>query len=112
MDAVKDAYKIAVPRVFFERGGEAKASKTMGPNIPTWAQVNAAKDSLSSVDKIIGMRLRWLPTSRLKWNLSAPLGSKEAHSPSPLRPKLTPSSSKNGRNLKKVRRLWMVRCGE
>lgn len=95
-DAIINAYKAAIGHVF-ERG--ERPSATRGPNIPTWTQLNGAKESLDSDKKIARCyaRLRKKPCGPAKWNLSAPYGSKEAHLPPPpasLPPPMTPQKKR------------------
>lgn len=48
-DTIMKAYKAAIGHVF-ERG--ERASATRGPFIPTWTQLNGAKDNLDTDEKI------------------------------------------------------------
>lgn len=69
--------KVVMPHVF-QRGSQAAA--TAGPRVPTWTQVNMAKDMLLEGSKTAFEELKtaWSQKSQQVWDPFAELGSDEA----------------------------------
>ena len=71
--------KVVMKHVF-ERG--KKPAATSGPNVPTWSQVNQAKDMLTeSQGRLDALRIKWAPVSMQTWNPFAAPGSNKAKQP-------------------------------
>lgn len=60
----------------FERG--VQPALTRGPNVPTWAQVNAAKDRLSTPHELTTLLAVYKNRTNLRWNPLAQPGSAAA----------------------------------
>lgn len=72
-----------MPHVF-ERN--ALPPMTRGPTIPTWVQLNGAKDQMGTPAMIKRLRESWIGESRPTWNPSAAKGSRAAHIAPPSNP--------------------------
>jgi hypothetical protein len=56
---------------------------TTGPDVPTWRQVNLAREVFLATNDIRQLRRCWQRSTRLRWNPMAPVGSADAKRPPP-----------------------------
>lgn len=75
---IKLQFILCLKHVFERQKGQAL---TTARNVPTWAQLNVAKENLSSKQKILHAVDIWKYTSVQVWNPLAPVGSAAAKVP-------------------------------
>jgi hypothetical protein len=81
--------RVVVPHVF-ERDQSRGAS--VGVDVPTWAQVNHARDELLAPGALGPLQRRWRRSTRMHWNPRAAPGSAAALCPPPSASRPTPVS--------------------